>query len=127
MGVNGNAKETCGDRSADDSIGERHGGNPKEGDGVPHTRREKRGRRSGLSPNPQPHPTTSMTSSLDLLKASGTVVVSDSGDFESIAVYQPQDVRLSLFFSFLFSPFSFFFPFFFFFFFSSISFFFSFN
>ncbi|CED82849.1 transaldolase [Phaffia rhodozyma] len=32
-----------------------------------------------------------MTSSLDALKASGTVVVSDSGDFESIAVYQPQD------------------------------------
>jgi len=32
-----------------------------------------------------------MSTSLDLLKASGTTVVSDSGDFESIAVYQPQD------------------------------------
>ncbi|KAJ7650616.1 hypothetical protein FB45DRAFT_779719 [Roridomyces roridus] len=32
-----------------------------------------------------------MTTSLDLLKQSGTVVVSDSGDFESIAVYTPQD------------------------------------
>ncbi|QRV92173.1 transaldolase [Ceratobasidium sp. AG-Ba] len=32
-----------------------------------------------------------MSSSLDQLKASGTVVVSDSGDFESIAVYKPQD------------------------------------
>jgi len=32
-----------------------------------------------------------MSSSLDLLKASGTVVVSDSGDFESIDVYKPQD------------------------------------
>jgi len=32
-----------------------------------------------------------MTTSLDLLKASGTTVVSDSGDFESIAVYKPQD------------------------------------
>ncbi|KAJ7721724.1 hypothetical protein DFH07DRAFT_857492 [Mycena maculata] len=32
-----------------------------------------------------------MTTSLDLLKQSGTVVVSDSGDFESIDVYKPQD------------------------------------
>jgi len=32
-----------------------------------------------------------MPSSLDLLKASGTTVVSDSGDFESIDVYKPQD------------------------------------
>jgi len=32
-----------------------------------------------------------MSSSLDQLKASGTVVVSDSGDFESIDVYKPQD------------------------------------
>lgn len=32
-----------------------------------------------------------MVSSLDALKASGTVVVSDSGDFESIAAYKPQD------------------------------------
>jgi transaldolase len=32
-----------------------------------------------------------MPSSLDALKASGTVVVSDSGDFESIAAYKPQD------------------------------------
>ncbi|KAK9475923.1 hypothetical protein V1514DRAFT_338477 [Lipomyces japonicus] len=32
-----------------------------------------------------------MSSSLDQLKASGTVVVSDSGDFESIAKYKPQD------------------------------------
>ncbi|KAL7411759.1 hypothetical protein BDY24DRAFT_394739 [Mrakia frigida] len=32
-----------------------------------------------------------MSTSLEQLKASGTVVVSDSGDFESIAVYQPQD------------------------------------
>lgn len=32
-----------------------------------------------------------MSNSLEQLKASGTVVVSDSGDFESIAVYQPQD------------------------------------
>lgn len=32
-----------------------------------------------------------MTTSLDALKASGTVVVSDSGDFESIAKYTPQD------------------------------------
>ncbi|KAK9461310.1 Transaldolase, enzyme in the non-oxidative pentose phosphate pathway [Lipomyces oligophaga] len=32
-----------------------------------------------------------MASSLDQLKASGTVVVSDSGDFESIAKYKPQD------------------------------------
>merc|ERR1712000_763435 len=32
-----------------------------------------------------------MTSSLDQLKATGTVVVSDSGDFASIAKYQPQD------------------------------------
>ncbi|KAG8938611.1 sedoheptulose-7-phosphate:D-glyceraldehyde-3- phosphate transaldolase, partial [Tulasnella sp. 424] len=32
-----------------------------------------------------------MTSSLDQLKASGTVVVSDSGDFESIDQYKPQD------------------------------------
>ncbi|ORY31991.1 hypothetical protein BCR39DRAFT_570364 [Naematelia encephala] len=32
-----------------------------------------------------------MTTSLDALKASGTVVVSDSGDFESIGAYQPQD------------------------------------
>lgn len=32
-----------------------------------------------------------MSTSLDLLKASGTVVVSDSGDFETIDVYKPQD------------------------------------
>ncbi|KAF8339112.1 uncharacterized protein EI90DRAFT_2908569 [Cantharellus anzutake] len=32
-----------------------------------------------------------MTTSLDALKATGTVVVSDSGDFESIGVYKPQD------------------------------------
>ncbi|EPE08027.1 transaldolase [Ophiostoma piceae UAMH 11346] len=32
-----------------------------------------------------------MSSSLDQLKASGTVVVSDSGDFGSIAKYKPQD------------------------------------
>ncbi|KAK0387868.1 hypothetical protein NLU13_4113 [Sarocladium strictum] len=32
-----------------------------------------------------------MTSSLDQLKATGTVVVSDSGDFASIAKYKPQD------------------------------------
>ncbi|THH16062.1 hypothetical protein EW146_g4513 [Bondarzewia mesenterica] len=32
-----------------------------------------------------------MTTSLDLLKQTGTVVVSDSGDFESIGVYKPQD------------------------------------
>jgi transaldolase len=32
-----------------------------------------------------------MTTSLDQLKQSGTVVVSDSGDFESIAAYSPQD------------------------------------
>jgi transaldolase len=32
-----------------------------------------------------------MTTSLDHLKQTGTVVVSDSGDFESIAVYKPQD------------------------------------
>ncbi|KAK9382422.1 Transaldolase, enzyme in the non-oxidative pentose phosphate pathway [Kockiozyma suomiensis] len=32
-----------------------------------------------------------MSSSLEQLKASGTVVVSDSGDFESIAKYKPQD------------------------------------
>jgi len=32
-----------------------------------------------------------MTTSLDWLKQTGTTVVSDSGDFESIAVYQPQD------------------------------------
>lgn len=32
-----------------------------------------------------------MSNSLEQLKASGTVVVSDSGDFESIAVYEPQD------------------------------------
>ncbi|KAF8305862.1 transaldolase [Clavulina sp. PMI_390] len=32
-----------------------------------------------------------MSNSLDLLKAAGTVVVSDSGDFESIAAYKPQD------------------------------------
>jgi len=32
-----------------------------------------------------------MSNSLDQLKASGTTVVSDSGDFESIAVYKPQD------------------------------------
>jgi transaldolase len=32
-----------------------------------------------------------MTTSLDHLKQTGTVVVSDSGDFESIAVYSPQD------------------------------------
>lgn len=32
-----------------------------------------------------------MTTSLDALKATGTVVVSDSGDFESIAAYKPQD------------------------------------
>lgn len=32
-----------------------------------------------------------MTTSLDALKASGTTVVSDSGDFESIAEYKPQD------------------------------------
>jgi len=32
-----------------------------------------------------------MTSSLDQLKATGTTVVSDSGDFNSIAKYKPQD------------------------------------
>ncbi|KAG8857245.1 sedoheptulose-7-phosphate:D-glyceraldehyde-3- phosphate transaldolase [Tulasnella sp. 330] len=32
-----------------------------------------------------------MSTSLDYLKASGTTVVSDSGDFESIDVYKPQD------------------------------------
>ncbi|KAK9486251.1 hypothetical protein V1527DRAFT_464277 [Lipomyces starkeyi] len=32
-----------------------------------------------------------MASSLDQLKASGTVVVTDSGEFESIAKYKPQD------------------------------------
>jgi len=32
-----------------------------------------------------------MSSSLDQLKATGTVVVSDSGDFESISEYKPQD------------------------------------
>ncbi|KAH8996600.1 hypothetical protein EDB92DRAFT_2112308 [Lactarius akahatsu] len=32
-----------------------------------------------------------MTTSLDQLKQTGTVVVSDSGDFESIDVYKPQD------------------------------------
>lgn len=32
-----------------------------------------------------------MSTSLDKLKATGTVVVSDSGDFESIDVYKPQD------------------------------------
>jgi len=32
-----------------------------------------------------------MTTSLDHLKQSGTVVVSDSGDFETIDVYKPQD------------------------------------
>ncbi|CAE6468658.1 unnamed protein product [Rhizoctonia solani] len=32
-----------------------------------------------------------MSSSLDQLKATGTVVVSDTGDFNSIAVYKPQD------------------------------------
>ncbi|EIW67883.1 hypothetical protein TREMEDRAFT_40019 [Tremella mesenterica DSM 1558] len=32
-----------------------------------------------------------MTSSLDALKATGTVVVSDSGDFGSIGAYKPQD------------------------------------
>jgi len=32
-----------------------------------------------------------MTTSLDWLKQSGTTVVSDSGDFESIDVYKPQD------------------------------------
>ncbi|KIM53441.1 hypothetical protein SCLCIDRAFT_1222755 [Scleroderma citrinum Foug A] len=32
-----------------------------------------------------------MTTSLDLLKQTGTIVVSDSGDFESIDEYKPQD------------------------------------
>ncbi|CAK9786224.1 transaldolase [Cutaneotrichosporon oleaginosum] len=32
-----------------------------------------------------------MSNALDALKATGTVVVSDSGDFESIAAYKPQD------------------------------------
>jgi len=32
-----------------------------------------------------------MSNALESLKASGTTVVSDSGDFQSIAVYQPQD------------------------------------
>lgn len=32
-----------------------------------------------------------MSTSLDLLKQTGTVVVSDSGDFESIDIYKPQD------------------------------------
>jgi transaldolase len=32
-----------------------------------------------------------MTTSLDQLKQTGTVVVSDSGDFETISVYKPQD------------------------------------
>lgn len=32
-----------------------------------------------------------MSNSLEQLKATGTVVVSDSGDFESIGVYKPQD------------------------------------
>lgn len=31
------------------------------------------------------------SNSLEQLKASGTVVVSDTGDFESIAKYTPQD------------------------------------
>jgi len=35
--------------------------------------------------------TTTMTTSLDQLKQTGTIVVSDSGDFESIGVYKPQD------------------------------------
>ncbi|KAG6846622.1 hypothetical protein H0H93_012796, partial [Arthromyces matolae] len=34
---------------------------------------------------------TTMTTSLDHLKQTGTVVVSDSGDFASIDVYKPQD------------------------------------
>jgi len=38
------------------------------------------------------HPTDyNMTNSLDQLKATGTVVVSDSGDFASIGKYKPQD------------------------------------
>ncbi|QYT00647.1 Transaldolase [Trichoderma simmonsii] len=37
-----------------------------------------------------PH-TDTMSSSLDQLKASGTVVVSDTGDFAAIAKYKPQD------------------------------------
>ena len=32
-----------------------------------------------------------MTSSLDQLKASGTLVVADTGDFEAIAKFKPQD------------------------------------
>jgi len=32
-----------------------------------------------------------MSTSLDALKAAGTVVVSDSGDFESVGAYKPQD------------------------------------
>jgi transaldolase len=32
-----------------------------------------------------------MTTSLDALKSTGTIVVSDSGDFESIGAYKPQD------------------------------------
>lgn len=39
----------------------------------------------------QPAQKKQKLSSLDQLKATGTVVVADSGDFESIAKYQPQD------------------------------------
>ncbi|KAK9385159.1 hypothetical protein V1515DRAFT_292713 [Lipomyces mesembrius] len=36
-----------------------------------------------------------MASSLDQLKATGTVVVTDSGEFESIAKYKPQDATIN--------------------------------
>jgi transaldolase len=42
----------------------------------------------------EPHfilPLTTMSTSLDQLKATGTVVVSDSGDFDLIDAYKPQD------------------------------------
>ena len=32
-----------------------------------------------------------MTNSLEQLKATGTVIVTDTGEFESIAKYKPQD------------------------------------
>ncbi|KAF8483191.1 hypothetical protein JB92DRAFT_3132044 [Gautieria morchelliformis] len=37
-----------------------------------------------------------MTTSLDHLKQSGTIIMSDSGDFESIDGYKPQDVTMNL-------------------------------
>ncbi|KAI6169946.1 transaldolase [Pisolithus thermaeus] len=36
-----------------------------------------------------------MTASLDQLKQTGTVVVSDSGDFETIDIYKPQDATIN--------------------------------